>query len=874
MILFAVCLLCLLSCSSALAATDVIASGDCGANGDNVTWELTADGVLTISGSGEMARYSYSGLKEDENRNIIGVNANTPWNKYALQIHSVIIGNGITSIGGFAGFINLTEVTIPNSVTKIERQSFIECYSLTKLILPDSVKSIGNLAFQRCRSLREVMLPDNITNIEYGTFSGCDSLREITIPNSVTHIGHGAFNGCSSLTEITIPASVTSIEDTIFDNCSNLINFYCETGNPIYYAEQGVLYEHKGNEIILKMYPTGRFDETYIISNNVTSIGKHAFFGCGNLEEVIIPNSVSNIGESAFSNCRSLKKVTVPNSVTTIKWGTFASCSDLTELILPNSVTVIEGKAFQYCKSLMEIILPDQLTSIGNGAFEGCKKLREITIPSSVTNIEKKVFSGCSSLTNIFVDSDNNMFTVKDNALFEKKADEIILKTYLISGTDKTYTIPDGVTCIEDSAFYKCDNLTEIVIPNSVTNIENSAFAHCRNLTKVIIPNNVTNIGSAIFSSCSSLTEITIPDSITNIEDWAFHYCTKLKKIILPDTITNIGEEAFYGCSSLTKIIIPKSITLIDYVAFWECDNLTDVYYPGTENEWNAITINGGNDPLLNATIHYNYLPSDTINPQNSSVAFESANMAVEENIPVDIHFDFDNPSATTTAYVWFTESGRNIAASEVTAEDAAINQSKNNGVFIIENAAAGNSYAFSFPDAEKYTVKASLNNPMELLENGTVGTVSDAFAKVENVLSRPSNQEDVISVIHNIHPENWAMRVMADGKELSGSDTVKVKKNDKKGTDVTVQLLSEDGKTIKGHILMITNDSVNIATNKQTMTTNYKGEATFTITGTQVGTYKIFVTWGKGNTITIPVTVEKSSGGSSSGGQFRRRFF
>ena len=109
------------------AADEIIVSGNCGVNGDNVTWELTADSVLTISGSGEMASYSYSGLKEDENRNIIGVNANTPWNKYALQIHSVIIGNGITSIGGFSGFINLTEVTIPNSVTKIERQSFIEC---------------------------------------------------------------------------------------------------------------------------------------------------------------------------------------------------------------------------------------------------------------------------------------------------------------------------------------------------------------------------------------------------------------------------------------------------------------------------------------------------------------------------------------------------------------------------------------------------------------------------------------------------------------------------------------------------------------------------------------------------------------------------
>lgn len=753
MILFAVCLLCLLSCSSALAATDVIASGDCGANGDNVTWELTADGVLTINGSGEMKDYYYYIGTIDSNGNPIDISTDIPWNAYIVQIQSVIIDSNITYINGFAGLPNLKEVIIPNGVTNIGRTAFTWCTNLEKIILPSSIINIGDNAF-----------------------SGCKNLVEIVIPNGVTTIAYRAFADCNSLKEITIPSSVTDIRGNIFIGCDNLMNFYCEIENPIYYTEKGVLYERQRNDIILKAYPSGRTNKTYTISSNVTVIGESAFAGCNNLTEI-----------------------TIPNNVTTIKQGAFEECNNLTN-----------------------VIISDGVTSIENSAFFGCNNLEEIVLPQSVINIERWAFSNCYNLKNIYVNKNNKKFYSENGILFEKNNEEIILRQYPIDCVEKKY-----------------------IIPKDVTNIGDSAFLYSENLTNIIIPNSVINIGDSAFDLCSNLTEIIVPDGVTQINDYTFGECHNLKNISIPNSITNIG-----------------------YGAFMDCKSLTNIYYSGTEAEWKTITIKSqNNDPLFNATIHYNYTPSDTINPQNSSVAFESANMAVEENVPVDIHFDFDNPSATTTAYVWFTESGRNIAASEVTAEDAAINQSKNNGVFTIENAAAGNSYAFSFPDAEKYTVKASLNNPMELLENGTVGTVNDAFAKVENVLSRPSNQEDVISVIHNIHPENWTMRVMADGKELSGSDTVKVKKNDKKGTDVTVQLLSEDGKTIKGHTLMITNDSVNIATNKQTITTNYKGEATFTITGTQVGTYKIFVTWGNNNTITIPVTVEKSSGGSSSGG-------
>lgn len=776
MILFAVCLLCLLSCSSALAATDVIASGDCGANGDNVTWELTADGVLTISGSGEMKDYStHCEIYSDEK---ILVTTDAPWFQYVSQIESVIINDSIVSVGGgtFAGLDKLVRVFIPNSVITIGHDAFASCNNLVNLLIPDSVIEIGSSAFL-----------------------GCNNLTEITIPDSVKKIGHDTFMYCHSLTEITIPKNITNIGNGTFSNCKNLKNFYCETDNIKYYSEKGILYEKNATNITLKAYPTGRKETTYKILDNVDNIASKAFQGCYNLTTLSLPNNIKSIEESAFTDCNNLIAITIPNSVKEIGPGTFWRCKNLKTATLPNNLTNIADGLFGGCTNLTEITIPDSVTTIGNSAFEGCDSLKEIMIPNNVINISDNVFSGCNNLKNFYCEANNINYHAEQGILYEKKENGFVLKAYPLGRTNEIYTIKNGVIGIAENAFSTCSKLVEIILPNSVTQIGEYAFSGCNHLTKITIPNSITNIGQGIFSVCN---------------------------------------------------------------------NLTDVYYTGTEEEWRTINIDRlGNDPLFNATIHYNYTPSDTIDPQNSSVAFESANMAVEENIPVDIHFDFDNPSATTTAYVWFTESGRNIAASEVTAEDAAINQTNNNGVFTIENAAAGNTYAFSFPSAGEYVVRAAFNDPMELLENGTVGTVNDAFTNVENMLSRPSNQEDVISVIHNIHPENWTMRVTADGKELSGSDAVKVKKNDKKGTDVTVQLLSEDGKTIKGHTLMITNDSVNIATNKQTITTNYKGEATFTITGTQVGTYKIFVTWGNANTITIPVTVEKSSGGSSSGG-------
>ena len=172
-------------------------------------------------------------------------------------------------------------------------------------------------------------------------------------------------------------------------------------------------------------------------------------------------------------------------------------------------------------------------------------------------------------------------------------------------------SVIDGIPIVEigEEAFYYCYYLESITIPDSVTTIDGWAFCNCSSLIDITIPNGVTYISQQAFSNCSSLTNITIPDSVTCIGRSAFSDCIGLTNVTIPNSVTIINPQAFSGCSSLTSITIPDSVTTIYYETFLDCTNLTDVYYTGSESEWNSISIGHSNDPLTNATIHYNYVP-------------------------------------------------------------------------------------------------------------------------------------------------------------------------------------------------------------------------------------------------------------------------
>ena len=441
--------------ATALAA-DIVDSGTCGAEGDgsNLTWTLDSEGVLTISGSGDMHGYDHLGA---------------PWYGIRSPVKSAVIADGVTSIGDSAFFdcTSLTSVTIPDSVTSIGEYAFYNCTSLTSVTIPNSVTSIGEYAFYNCTSLTSVAIPDSVTSIGEYAFSHCTSLTSVTIPDSVTSIGRYAFYYCTSLTSVTIPDSVTSIGEYAFYDCTSLTSV--------------------------------------TIPDSVTSIGDGAFSYCESLTSVTIPDSVTSIGWHAFDGCTSLTGIWVAegNSHYASDASGVLFNKDKTTLVqcpgafaaytIPNSVTSIGADAFSYCRSLTSVTIPDSVTSIGESSFYKCTSLTSVTIPDSVTSIGYKAFGSCESLTSVTIP--DSVTSIGDGA-------------FSCCTSLTSVTIPNSVTSIGDSAFYDCTSLTSVTIPNSVTIIGVAAFSCCTSLTSVTIPDSVTIIGGSAFFDCDNLTDV------------------------------------------------------------------------------------------------------------------------------------------------------------------------------------------------------------------------------------------------------------------------------------------------------------------------------------------------------------------------------
>ena len=166
--------------ASAFAA-NTVQSGSCG---DNMTWKLDDAGVLTITGTGEMAE--------------------SPWLSYKDSIKTVVIGEGVTSLCGaaFIGCTGITKATLPSSLKTIGYASFCDCTELTSINIPGGVKEIANSAFSGCIALKSADIKGAIPSLQSAMFSGCSSLESVSFPNSVKSIGMNAFYGCDVLKDV------------------------------------------------------------------------------------------------------------------------------------------------------------------------------------------------------------------------------------------------------------------------------------------------------------------------------------------------------------------------------------------------------------------------------------------------------------------------------------------------------------------------------------------------------------------------------------------------------------------------------------------------------------------------------------------------
>ncbi|MDO4933690.1 MAG: leucine-rich repeat domain-containing protein [Prevotella sp.] len=458
------------------------------------------------------------------------------------------------------------------------------------------------------RNTEVVVIPSEVTND--GTTYSVTSIGEnafkfgyrpkltsVTIPASIKKIGSNAFSGCILLTEIHI--------SDIAAWCS--IEFANKYSNPL-----GNRY-NSTSSLGASLYLNGEKITELIIPEGVTDIKQYAFYEGRDLTSVDIPATLKSIGNSAFNNCSNLTKINIHDIA--------AWCNIIFEDYTDNPLSYTHN-LYLNGEKVTDLIIPDGVTSINKYAFYGCS-MTSVTIPGSVKEIHPIAFTECTNLTSVHI----NDIAAWCAIIFEDNPLIYAHNLYLNGEKVTDLIIPDGVTSIEDYAFYGLNDVASVKLPASLTKIGNNAFVGCSGLSEITIPNSVTSIGKGAFV-CSDLTsavfedgetpltldvyifaspslervyigrntdiyvgpivdapklsQVTIGNTVTSLGRGLFATCTGLTSIDIPNSVTIIGDHCFEGCTSLTSVTIPNSVTQIGQSCFRDCTGLTSITIPNS----------------------------------------------------------------------------------------------------------------------------------------------------------------------------------------------------------------------------------------------------------------------------------------------------
>ena len=499
------------SVSDEAASENVIGSGTCG---ENLKWELTADGLMTISVSGEMDDWSY------DNKN--------PWYDIREEIFKVIIEEGITTVGerAFEECCNLVSVDLPEGIISINFWAFYDCVNLKEVNFPETLENLEGCAFYNCSSLNSISFSENTSYIGAEAFYNCSSLTEIRLPLKITSVENETFYGCGSLKEIELPHGITVIGYSAFYNCSNL--------------------------------------QTINLPDTITEIGWGAFYNCKKLESVLnLPEGMTEIPFSVFQNCEKLTKIHIPSEVTRIDNWAFEGCSSLADFEMPDQLTSIGEDAFSGCSSLTVIDIPKTVETIGEGAFVGCRQLKEFRVDkdnSAYCSVDGVLYTKDRSNLITYPNQKGSVFTIPDTVT------EISYAAFLACDNLVKVEIPETVVTLGRGVFQKCSSLKEAELSETMDSTGYYTFADCDSLTDVRLHSGITTITSCSFKNSRGLEEITIPENVSVVGISAFRNCSGLKRIVFtgnapefPDTEENyytifrgVTADAYYPADNET----------------------------------------------------------------------------------------------------------------------------------------------------------------------------------------------------------------------------------------------------------------------------------------------------------------------------------
>ena len=204
-----------------------VAQGTCGAEagGSNLTWTLTSDGTLTISGTGDMADF---------------ISGNQPWEEHLAAIRTAVVQEGVTSVGHdfLSDCTGLTSIDLPDGLTRVGHDFLSDCRGLTSIDLPDGLTSVGYFFLYGCIKLASIDLPDGLTSVEGYFLSNCTGLTSLTLPAGLKEAGNYFLQNCMGLQELTVLAATPPVlgSEGAFAGVDNTIPVCVPAGSTEAYA--------------------------------------------------------------------------------------------------------------------------------------------------------------------------------------------------------------------------------------------------------------------------------------------------------------------------------------------------------------------------------------------------------------------------------------------------------------------------------------------------------------------------------------------------------------------------------------------------------------------------------------------------------------
>ena len=546
------------------------------------------------------------------------------------KLETVTLPEGVEKIKEFSRCTALKQINIPASVTYIgsfynckalERVIVEDLASWCTAQHYDGSsygpqKMAGKLYLGTVDSYEEITdlaIPEGVTKLESSAFSYLTGITSITLPTTLTTWESSVFYGCTGVTDVYCMTNPVTLSWSISNSNKNFKNnketvmhvmdvdlwqslfpdantTYAGDLKQVSYTATAAVSDFStdmfigAKAMIANIFDVETGKGSAFFYGNLTAIAAEAFAGNTLLTGITLPDGITTIGSNAFNGCTALVNITLPKSVTTFSDNAFAglpSATDVWCLAQPSALTW-DGTGFKDGKATqMHVLAVDDWTSLFSSA--------NVTFVGDFT---------CFSYT----------ATVKENSSFYvlakfTGATDMALHDFDTESGKGTVIFKGVVTGLENKAFSGNKVLTGIIIPDSVTVLGSYVFNNCKNLTTVSLPNAITSMDIYLFDNCTSLATVNIPTSITELPGEMFYGCTSLADITIPENVSRIGASAFGGCTGLTSIYIPASVTEIGSYCFSGCTNLEKVITPSL-SVWCTIDFATGKSNPLNLAHH------------------------------------------------------------------------------------------------------------------------------------------------------------------------------------------------------------------------------------------------------------------------------